>query len=97
MERENKIIKLTNDFDIIKDKGHFSNSEFLNESVNEVNGEDSDLNRDSATFRYRNGSVEIVNDAKLSSSLSQSPNHPFWRDIYSIHAWVKSKIGLGNT
>jgi hypothetical protein len=54
-----------------------------------------DINKDSAIFRFRDGSSKIVGDSKLSDDLSQSANFNFWKQVKSIHTLVKCKIGLG--
>lgn len=57
--------------------------------------EPSDINKDSAIFRFRDGSSKIVGDSKLSDDLSQSANVNFWKEVKSIHTLVKWKVGLG--
>lgn len=57
--------------------------------------ESNDINKDSAIFRFCNGSSKIVGDSKLSDDLSQSANVNFWKEVKSIHTFVKWKVGLG--
>ena len=97
LDRDSKMIKLNNDKENSpkKHEDKFSNMFMHSDSINDSDEEDKDVNRDSATFRFRNGNTRVVNDAELSESLSKSANHHFWKEIYSIHTLVRAKIGLG--
>ena len=53
------------------------------------------FNRDSATFRFRDGSAKIVGDVELSNTFKLKAIDPFWNKIYSIQTVIQSKVGLG--
>lgn len=57
--------------------------------------EEKNLNRDSATFRFRDGATKIVGDYELSEIFKLKAIDPFWSKLYSIQTIVKSKVGLG--
>jgi len=59
--------------------------------------EDSHVNKDSAIFRFRDGTSKIVGDGEFAAKLSLSANDSFWKQIYSAHTLVKSRYGLGTT
>lgn len=52
-------------------------------------------NRDSAVFRYRNGTTRVVGDVELAEAFKKRGNDDFWKEIYCIQTIVKSKIGIG--
>ena len=52
-------------------------------------------NRDSAVFRFRNGTTRVVGDVELAETFKKRGNDDFWREIYCIQSIVKSKIGIG--
>ena len=52
-------------------------------------------NRDSAVFRYRNGTARVVGDSELAEAFKKRGNDDFWKEIYCIQTIVKAKIGIG--